>query len=451
MQPKISVIIPVYNSEPYLKRVFDSIQNQTFKAIEVIFVNDGSTDDSLNVLYKLGEKDERVKIITQENNGTGEARNAGIKCAKGEFLCFIDSDDTAEPNLLECLFEKMNEEVDITVCEFNEVSENGSLLKHTYDENINSTEYFKSILSFRNASSVWAKLYRRTLFDNPACLFPLKLRNNEDNATLFKLLYYGRNIRFVPKALYNWNREKDSKSRNINELRLTETIDVLCLRKTFLKDNGIFDDYLQEFYSGVLFTLALRKSHIVRFVQSDKRELFMRSMHAKVLQGKLIDKTDLTQFRSTDPIDYWRFVFLFLDNNTGFLDRSYKAFFDPFDCHYALKCIHPNDMPEMYSLYFYLQAYIKHPIYVYGKGESWVDLQKLLPATVNILGYIDKSFDGENKELCYNLDSALKRIAVNSVFAIASVNQAKNIVSDIKNHSLYDTKRPIIVTFAGVF
>ena len=175
MQPKISVIIPVYNSEPYLKRVFDSIQNQTFKAIEVIFVNDGSTDDSLNVLYKLGEKDERVKIITQENNGTGEARNAGIKCAKGEFLCFIDSDDTAEPNLLECLFEKMNEEVDITVCEFNEVSENGSLLKHTYDENINSTEYFKSILSFRNASSVWAKLYRRTLFDNPACLFPLKL------------------------------------------------------------------------------------------------------------------------------------------------------------------------------------------------------------------------------------------------------------------------------------
>eukprot|EP01093_Parvamoeba_rugata_P017541 TRINITY_DN7089_c0_g2_i1.p1 TRINITY_DN7089_c0_g2~~TRINITY_DN7089_c0_g2_i1.p1 ORF type:complete len:208 (+),score=21.14 TRINITY_DN7089_c0_g2_i1:227-850(+) len=187
MQPKISVIIPVYNSEPYLKRVFDSVQNQTLKAIEVIFVNDGSTDDSLNVLYKLGEKDERVKIVTQENNGTGEARNAGIKCAKGEFLCFIDSDDTAEPNLLECLFEKMNEEVDITVCEFNEVSENGSLLKHTYDENINSTEYFKSILSFRNASSVWAKLFRTDLFRRKACLFPTGLRNNEDNATLFKL------------------------------------------------------------------------------------------------------------------------------------------------------------------------------------------------------------------------------------------------------------------------
>jgi glycosyltransferase involved in cell wall biosynthesis len=447
----VSVVVPVFNAQSSIEKCADSIFNQTFTDFEVVFVNDGSTDKSADVLARLKLIDERVKVFHQENKGTGEARNTGTQKAEGEFICFLDSDDTFESQMLTQLLSEASENVDIVACDFNEVSENGNIQSHKYNGPYDFEGYFRAILSFKTASAVWAKLYRRKLFDNPACLFPLKLRNNEDNATLFKLLYYGRNIRFIPQALYNWNRGKDSKSRNINELRLTETIDVLGLRKTFLKENGIFDDYLQEFYSGVLFTLALRQSHIVRFVQSGKQELFMRSMHAKVLQGKLIDKSDLTQFRSTDPIDYWRFVFLSLDNNTAFLEKSYQAYFDPFDWHSALKCIHPNVMPEMYSLYFHLQAYIKHPIYVYGKGESWIELQKLLPATANILGYIDKSFDGENKELCYNLDSALKRVAVNSVFAIASVNQAKDIVSDIKNHSLYDTKRPIIVTFAGVF
>ena len=91
--PKISVIVPVYNVEKYLRECLDSIVNQTLQDIEIICINDGSTDGSAVILEEYAAKDKRIKILNQENKGAGEARNAGINSAQGKYLAFIDGDD----------------------------------------------------------------------------------------------------------------------------------------------------------------------------------------------------------------------------------------------------------------------------------------------------------------------------------------------------------------------
>ena len=103
--PKVSVIIPIYNVETYLPQCLDSIINQTLKEIEIICVDDGSTDKSLDILKEYAKKDKRVAIITQKNLHAGVARNAGLSQAKGEYISFLDSDDFCEPEMFEKMYQ----------------------------------------------------------------------------------------------------------------------------------------------------------------------------------------------------------------------------------------------------------------------------------------------------------------------------------------------------------
>ncbi len=106
--PKVSVIIPVYNVEKYLKECLDSVVNQTLKDIEIICINDGSTDGSLDILKEYAKKDNRIKIINKENGGLSSARNEGLKCVTSKYCYFLDSDDSIEPNLLETAINILN-------------------------------------------------------------------------------------------------------------------------------------------------------------------------------------------------------------------------------------------------------------------------------------------------------------------------------------------------------
>ena len=115
---KVSVIVPVYNTFRYLEQCLNSILNQTLKEFEVICVNDGSTDDSAKILEKYSQKDKRIVVINQENAGASAARNAGLDCAKGRYIAFVDSDDYIKKNFLEVLYTTaVNTEADITACD----------------------------------------------------------------------------------------------------------------------------------------------------------------------------------------------------------------------------------------------------------------------------------------------------------------------------------------------
>ena len=116
-QPKVSVIIPVYNAEKYLRECLDSVVNQTLREIEIICVDDGSTDASLEILEEYAAKDNRVKVLRQQNQYAGVARNNGMAAASGEYYMFLDADDFFEPELLEELYTKAAElRADVCLC-----------------------------------------------------------------------------------------------------------------------------------------------------------------------------------------------------------------------------------------------------------------------------------------------------------------------------------------------
>ena len=119
---KISIIVPVYNVESYLSNCIDSILNQTFKDFELILVNDGSTDKSLEICKHYKNMDDRIFIIDKKNGGLSSARNAGLDIIKGEYIGFVDSDDYIHPQMYELLYKQIIEnEADISMCEFKKV------------------------------------------------------------------------------------------------------------------------------------------------------------------------------------------------------------------------------------------------------------------------------------------------------------------------------------------
>lgn len=129
---KISIIMPVYNIEKYLKECLDSILNQTFRDYEIICVDDGSKDNSLNILNEYAKKDSRFKIISQENAGAGAARNNGLKLAQGEYVQFLDADDYFEPTMLEEMYNKAQEfGADLVVCSCRKVNEFGEIIENS--------------------------------------------------------------------------------------------------------------------------------------------------------------------------------------------------------------------------------------------------------------------------------------------------------------------------------
>ena len=116
---KISIIIPVYNGEKYLARCVESLISQTYKNLEIIFLNDGSTDDSLNILKKYKTKDNRIVIVDKKNTGVSDTRNIGITRATGKYICFCDCDDLYETNYVETMYKTAKKhDVDIVKCNY---------------------------------------------------------------------------------------------------------------------------------------------------------------------------------------------------------------------------------------------------------------------------------------------------------------------------------------------
>ena len=131
-QPKVSVIIPVYNTEKYLRECLDSVVNQTLRDIEIICVDDGSTDASPEILRKYAEKDSRVQVFTQEKSNAGAARNVGLSKAAGEYLAFLDSDDYYELSMLEHMLACAQERAaDVVVCRYHTCCENTGKTSHS--------------------------------------------------------------------------------------------------------------------------------------------------------------------------------------------------------------------------------------------------------------------------------------------------------------------------------
>lgn len=212
--PLISIIVPVYNSAKYLPKCLDSIISQTYQNLEIILVNDGSTDNSEKIINTYAKKDSRIKTITQKNQGQSSARNAGLKEAKGSYISFVDSDDQINPSFISKLFSLYNSSVSITVCghEFRYIKNNIS--KFPYQSELKPREahesrkaYIIKLLTLDGRMySCNNKLFRAKVIKQHHLSFDEKLSFAEDTKFVLIYLRYAKGeIIYTPLPYYIYN------------------------------------------------------------------------------------------------------------------------------------------------------------------------------------------------------------------------------------------------------
>ena len=249
--PKISIIIPVYNVVRYVKSCIQSILDQSFTDYEAIIVNDGSTDDSMVIVQSLIKDDQRFRIINQANAGLGPARNTGITAAKGDYLAFVDSDDTVHKDYLLCLYQTITQyQADMCYCDFNisYIDRPGTIFKSTHSllpsGQVHWQTAMRLFLNGRLYPAAPQKLYRRHLFSD--IRFPSGLV--EDWVIDPALLLKQPVITYCSKPLYNYHKRSDSLSASMNEQKLIDGFERLKAIKTLLDKHQLLDQYQDDFY-----------------------------------------------------------------------------------------------------------------------------------------------------------------------------------------------------------
>lgn len=250
---KVSVILPVYNVEEYLRQALDSIVNQTLKDIEIICVNDGSKDNSLNILEEYASKDDRVKIINQENQGQGAARNNAIKIATGEYLSFVDPDDWIEFDMYEKLYNKAIENsADLIEFSFyrnndfnNSVQKKKVKLKLPQNTIFNTLDYPEYI--FQSPRYPWNKFYKTDTIKNNNIRFGQGRWQEDQNFVISARALANRVLYYPNNYLYHYRIRINSSTNKIN-MDILKKVELVKELKEFLISKNLFKE-LEKFYN----------------------------------------------------------------------------------------------------------------------------------------------------------------------------------------------------------
>ena len=237
-EPLISIIIPIHNTALYLIRCLESIINQTLKPIEIICVNDGSTDSSLEILASYQKIDSRIKIITQEYKGVSEARNIGINNAIGTYIGFVDSDDYISPEMFEKLYNAIKKNnTDIVVCNYfkkekEEIKPNSKKNSYLID---NESQYLEELLLDENIQNyLWTRLYKKELFKD--IKFP-KDKVFEDIFISTDLIGRIDSAYYLEEPLYCYCIREDSITNKIDKKVIDDAIESYYNRYLKIKDH----------------------------------------------------------------------------------------------------------------------------------------------------------------------------------------------------------------------
>ena len=239
----ISVVIPMYNSVGTIERCLTSVMRQLYKDTEIIVIDDGSTDHGADVVLELASKDDRIRCIRQENGGVSRARNRGLDEAKGEWICFVDSDDAIEEDYLSSLYDCMQETAcDIVMCGFRVVNGNYSSNWLLSEAEMNSPKgnLREDLVILRNfVSSPCMKIFRKDRIEE------LHLRFREDMVLAedryFNYHYYTKcnSVRFINRALYVYYRDDSRLSRAANTVCFENEMENLAYMVSFMKSAKI--------------------------------------------------------------------------------------------------------------------------------------------------------------------------------------------------------------------
>lgn len=294
MEPKISIIVPVYNAELYISKCIDSILCQTFKYFELIIVNDGSKDKTSEICNSICKNDSRVKLFDKENGGVSSARNYGISRAISDYIMFIDSDDWIEVNALEIINNYIENNNDIIFfSSVNDYIKKEKLLKSNIKgvtkkidiKMSKMNEYFIYLFKSTEFPSCWNKVFKRRIIKENNIEFNSKMIFYEDFEFNLRYLSLCKDVLVVPDILYHYNIDSEiSCISKRNKLNLAEDIHYLLqslnylLEKINFKDNEMI--YIYE-YMTCLYSLCFNKIvnykcdmknkiEVLKFIKDDK-------------------------------------------------------------------------------------------------------------------------------------------------------------------------------------
>ena len=272
----VSVIVPVYNGEQYLRECINSICNQSYKELEIIIINDGSNDNTSKIARQIKNEDNRVIYVEHENKGVSYSRNKGLDLATGEYIVFVDCDDTIEKGYIELLFNQISKNnLDIVSCGYTDISIYGTIkLNDFYMGNsiLNKDEFINNI--FKGiGGTLWGKIFKAEIINKNK----IRLKNNifmcED--MLFVLQYAMKSKVFgaIEESLYNYNRKNEnSVSSKINFKYFNNLVDVMKEIEKILNENK----YDRQFIDYILSERIKKLSLSFSIMQHDKRHRYSR-------------------------------------------------------------------------------------------------------------------------------------------------------------------------------
>lgn len=277
--PKVSVIVPIYNVERFVKRCLDSLVNQTLQEIQIILVNDGSTDESGNIAKEYASKyTNKIIYLEKENGGLSDARNFGMRYAEGEYIAFLDSDDYVENTMYEEMYNKaLQENSDYVECDF--LWEYPDKIK--VDKRIPYSNKKEMLTNVRVVA--WNKLIKREILEKNNISFPKGLRY-EDIEFTYKLIPYLNKVSYVDKEFVHYVQRNNSIA-NVQNERTAEVFTIFDNIIKYYQEKGFYEEYKEELeysYSRILLCSSLKR--ICKIKDSKTRKKLIKETFEKLYQ-----------------------------------------------------------------------------------------------------------------------------------------------------------------------
>ncbi len=428
--PRISILVPIFNVEKYLNECLNSIINQTLKNIEIICINDGSTDNSLNIIKSFMKKDPRINLINKSNSGYGDSMNLGLKLATGEYIGIVESDDIAKKNMFESLYKQATKYnfPDIIKSNYYEywAKNNGKKIKLNLPKN----SYKKVFLPkenqeiFKSLPSIWAAIYKKDFIINNSIYFnPTPGASYQDTGFNFKILTLAKTMVCVKKAYLIYRRDNESSSVN-NREKVFCICDEFQLIETFLKTNPYLQKSLKPIETSIKFSTYLRNYHRISI---DYKKEFLKFVKNELKKEKEEGWIKKEKFTSSE----WTLLKALLDDNfEEVLKKQHKKYLDFYIKKLNLKLKTINT---------------KKHIILYGFNDLAKELYKTVINKFDNIEIIDKNKAGNSykntqiksiEETLLSQDKIIVICTINEIFIKEIKKTILNMNKDIQIISL---------------
>lgn len=282
---KVSIIVPIYNACKYLRPAMDSIMHQTFKEIEIICVDDGSTDTSLDMIKIFNKSDNRIRIVTQTNAGPGIARNTGLKRARGEYVAFLDADDFFDLHMIEKMYNHAVEnDLDIAISKY-DIFESKKARFRPNIENEHAKIYSGGAITSKNeypdyilestSGSAWNKLFRKSFLLEKGITFLPDVMMFEDVYFTVCALSFAERVGKIDEVLVHHRIHTHQSRANSFRKYYPHVLTAFAKAKEFLMKGGMY----QPLKNGFLNLSCSRCYHIYNLLKSDGKEHFWNMLH----------------------------------------------------------------------------------------------------------------------------------------------------------------------------